>query len=148
MADGQPLRILVVADRTDPTPALMDALCRRAEEGGVQFRLIILNPAKAEVHLLHPERHDKAAEAERALRLVLPKIEEATRASVIASVSVRHDPMDAVEAALADEPIDEIILAVPPHRLSTWLHQDLAHRLEHYGLPVQTVPTTADHSST
>ena len=31
----------------------------------MQFRLVVLNPARAELHLLHPERHDKAAEAER-----------------------------------------------------------------------------------
>lgn len=147
MTESRTRRILVVTDHAEPTAALMDALGRRGEDGDVQFRLIVLNPARAEVHLLHPERHDKAVEAERALRGVLPKIEEAAHASVIGSVSVRHDPMDAIEAALADEPIDEIMLAVPSHRLSTWLHQDLAHRLEHWGLPVQTVPTAADQSS-
>ncbi len=146
MTDTRARRILVVTDHVEPTAALMDALVRRSEQDDVQFRLIVLNPARAEVHLLHPERHDKAAEAEEALHRVLPKIQEATHAAVVGSVSVRHDPMDAIEAALADEPVDEILLAVPPHRLSTWLHQDLAHRLTHWGLPVQTVATTAEQS--
>jgi hypothetical protein len=138
---------LVVTDHAEPTPALMDALVHRSENDDVQFRLIVLNPARAEVHLLHPERHDKAAEAEQALHRVLPQIRKAIHADVVGSVSVRHDPMDAIEAALADEPVDEIMLAVPPHRLSTWLHQDLAHRLTHWGLPVQTVASAAEQSS-
>ena len=146
MSESPRCRVLVVTDHAEPTTALMDALGRRGEAGDAQFRLVVLNPARAEVHLLHPERHDKAAEAERALRTALPKIEEAAHASVIGSVSVRHDPMDAIEAILADEPIDEVMLAVPSHRLATWLHQDLAHRLEHWGLPVQMVPTADEQS--
>lgn len=26
-------------------------------------------------------------------------------------------------------------------RVSTWLHQDLQHRLQHFGIPVTVVPT-------
>ena len=147
MSDTRNRRILVVTDHAEPTPGLMDALVRRSENDDVQFRLIVLNPARAEVHLLHPERHDKAAQAEQALHRVLPKVREATHADVVGSVSVRNDPMDAIEAALADEPVDEIMLAVPPHRLSSWLHQDLPHRLTRWGLPVQSVATTREQSS-
>lgn len=147
MTDTRTRRILVVTDHAEPTMDLMNALVRRSENDDVQFRLIVLNPARAEVHLLHPERHDKAAQAEQALHRVLPRIQAATHADVVGSVSVRNDPMDAIEAALADEPVDEIMLAVPPHRLSSWLHQDLPHRLTHWGLPVQTVATTTDQSS-
>lgn len=147
MSSPRTRRILVVTDHAEPTPELMEALTRRSEEGDVQLRLVVLNPARAEVHLLHPERHDKAAEAEVRLRQVLPQIEEATHVPVVGSVSVRHDPMDAIEATMADEPVDEIVLAVPPHRLSTWLRQDLPHRLAHWGLPVQTVPVHADQSA-
>jgi hypothetical protein len=139
MPETRSRRILVVTDHAEPTPSLLEALRRRGAEGGVQFRLIVLNPARAELHLLHPERHDKAAEAELTLQNVLPRIEQTTGTSVVGSVSVRNDPMDAIEATLADEPVDEIMLAVPGHHLSTWLHQDLAHRLEHWGIPVQTV---------
>ena len=58
---------------------------------------------------------------------------------MIGSVSVRHDPMDAIEETLFSEPIDEIILDVPAHRLSSWLHQDLEHRLAHFHIPVVTI---------
>ena len=139
MTESRTRRILVVVDHAEPTPALMDVLVRRGREVACSSA-IVLNPARAEVHLLHPDRHVKASEAEQTLREVLPKIEEAAHATVIGSVSVRHDPMDAIEAALADEPIDEIVLAVPPHRLSTWLGQDLAHRLNTGGFPSRRCP--------
>jgi hypothetical protein len=47
--------------------------------------------------------------------------------------------MDAIEETIFAEPVDEIMLAVPEHHVSTWLHQDLPHRLQHYGLPVARV---------
>jgi hypothetical protein len=132
-------RVLVVTDRTHPTPALLAAVRERAAAGNVQFRLTVLNPARVEIHLLHPERHDKAAEAEDSLRRALPEIEEAAAGPVIGSVSVRHDPMDAIEESLFSEPIDEIMVSVPEHHLSTWLHQDLEHRLAHLHVPVSVV---------
>ena len=107
----------------------------------MQYRLVVPNPARAELHLLHPERHDKAAEAEKVLHEALFALEVAAGGRVLGSVSVRHDPMDAIEEVLFSEPIDEIILAVAGHGLSTRLHQDLAHRLKHHGIPVTVVPT-------
>jgi len=139
MSDTRSHRVLVVTDTADPSRSLREAIRHRAENGDVRFRLIVLNPAQAELHLLHPERHDKAAEAERVLRSTLPQLELAAHAPVIGSVSVRHDPMDAIEETLFSEPVDEIILDVPPHRFSSWLHQDLEHRLAHLQIPVLAV---------
>ena len=141
--EDRTLRVLVVTDHADPTPELRDAMRQRAGAGNVQFRLVVLNPARAEVHLLHPERHEKAAEAEKTLRAALPHLEEAAGGHVIGSVSVRHDPMDAIEETLYDEPVDEIMLAIPAHHVSTWLHQDLPHRLKHFNLPVSVVDPKA-----
>jgi hypothetical protein len=137
---GRPARILVVTDHVEPTPSLLAAIRRRAETGEVQVRLVVLNPARAELHLLHPERHDRAMEAETALRRALPMLEAAAGGPVIGSVSVRHDPMDAVEETIFSEPVDEIMLSVPTHHLAERLHQDLPHRLAHLHLPVTTVP--------
>jgi len=139
MADARTTRILVVTDHADPSDALLEAIAYRAESGDVQFRIVVPNPARAEVHLLHPERHDKAHEAELVLRQAQPLLERAAGGPVIGSVSVRNDPMDAIEETIFSEPIDEIMLSVAPHGLSTWLHQDLAHRLQHLGLPVTSV---------
>ena len=139
MAATRRTRVLVVTDKADPSPALRRPSHTGPPRTSVQFRLVVLNPARAELHLLHPERHDKAFEAERALLETLPLVERAAGGRVIGSVSVRHDPMDAVEETLFSEPVDEIILAVPTHGLSTLLHQDLQHRLRHFGLPITVV---------
>jgi hypothetical protein len=143
MSDARTQRILVVTDKAQPTEALLAAIRHRANTGDVQFRLIVLNPAAAEVHLLHPERHDKAREAEQVLLRALPDLETAAGGPVIGSVSVRHDPMDAIEETIFNEPIHEIMLSVPHHELTTRLHQDLPHRLAHFGLPVTVVPRDA-----
>jgi len=132
-------RVLVVTDAAEPTASLTEAIRHRAESHDAQFRLVVLNPASAEVHLLHPERHDKATEAEAVLRAALPGLESAAGAPVIGSVSVRHDPMDAIEETLFNEPVDEILVDVPNHRLSSLLHQDLEHRLAHFGIPVVAI---------
>ena len=139
MSDARTQRILVLTDHAEPTAELKDAIRHRAQTGDVQFRLVVLNPARAEVHLLHPERHDKAAEAEQVLLAALPELEVAACGPVIGSVSVRHDPMDAVEETIFSEPIDEIMLSVPAHHLATVLHQDLQHRLQHFHVPVTVV---------
>jgi hypothetical protein len=132
-------RVLVVTDAAEPTKSLRDAIRHRAEADDAQFRLVVLNPARAELHPLHPERHDRARQAEVTLRSALPQLELSVHAPVIGSVSVRHDPMDAIEEILFNEPVDEIILDVPPHHLSSWLHQDLEHRLAHFKIPVTTI---------
>ncbi len=134
-------RILVLEERPTPSPQLLAAIRDRAERGPAQFRVVVPNPAAAEVHLLHPERHEKAAVAERILRDAIPAFEAAAGSGVIGTVSVRHDPMDAVEDVLFNEPIDEIILSVTTHTIARWLHQDLQARLAHYGLPITTIGT-------
>jgi nucleotide-binding universal stress UspA family protein len=143
MTQEQIRRILVVTDHADPSEPLLEAILHRAESGDAQFRIVVPNPARAELHLLHPERHDKANEAEAVLRQALPALERAAGGRVIGTVSVRSDPMDAIEEVIFSEPIDEIMLSVAPHGLSTRLHQDLGHRLAHFGLPVTAVATHA-----
>ena len=86
MALSRPARILVVTDRT----------AERARSGPSQFRIVVPNPAAAELHPLHPERHDKARAAEEVLHDAIREIEAVVGAPVIGSVSVRHDPVDAI----------------------------------------------------
>ncbi|MGN6129730.1 MAG: hypothetical protein ACTHOK_05255 [Nocardioidaceae bacterium] len=132
-------RVLVVVDRAAATPALLAAIGQRHERGPARFRIVVPNPAAAELHLLHPQRHEKAEEAELALLLILPAIEEVAGGRVLGSVSVRHDPMDAIEEILFSEPVDEIILSVTSHGRGRGLRQDLRHRLRHFGLPITVV---------
>jgi hypothetical protein len=132
-------RVLVVTDVAEPSPELLDALRRRAARSPARFRVVVPNPARAELHLLHPERHDKAAEAEQVLRRALPSLESAVGGHVVGSVSVQHDPMDAIEQVIHAEPVNEIVLAVHERALTVRLHQDLEHRLGHLGLPVTSI---------
>lgn len=139
MQDQRRARVLVVTDKTAATPELLAAIRTRAERGPARFRVVVPNPAAAELHLLHPDRHDKAAEAEMVLLEALPDIQAAAGSHVIGSVSIRHDPMDAIEEILFSEPVDEIILSVVSRGLSRWLHQDLRRRLQHFGLPITSI---------
>ncbi|HEX4692150.1 MAG TPA: universal stress protein [Solirubrobacteraceae bacterium] len=126
-----PARVLVVTDLDPATPALLDAVRRRSWRGPAEFRVLVPNPAPAEWHPFHPERRDKVDEAERALLRALTRIQEVVGAPVRGRVSVRHDPMDAIEEMLSEEPFDEIILSLRGHGLE--------RRVGHLGLPVTAV---------
>jgi hypothetical protein len=139
MDDDRPTRVLVVTDHTAATDEVLSAVRERATRGKVQFRVLVPNPARAEAHLLHSERHIKAEEAEKLLAAALPLIAEAAGGPVLGSVSIRHDPYDAIEETMRNEPVEEIILSVSPHELSRRLHLDLPHRLAHFGIPLTTV---------
>jgi uncharacterized membrane-anchored protein len=128
--------VLVVTDRTAATPELLEAIRKRVAHGPIHARVLVPNPAPAEWHPRHPERHDKVDEARRVLEAALPPIEEAVGGAVGGYVSIRHDPMDAIEETLHDEPFDELIIATTPHHIEGWLHIDLPHRASHLGLPV------------
>jgi hypothetical protein len=139
MNDVQPVRVLVITDRDGASEEVLAAIRDRAAKGAAQFRVVVPNPAKAEFHLLHPQRHDKAAEAETVLRAALPAFEQAAGGHVIGTVSIRHDPYDAVEEVMLSEPVEEIIVSIAPHHLNRWLHLDLPHRLQHFHLPITTL---------
>jgi len=138
MEDEPLARVLVVAHKTAATPALLEAVRRRAERGPARFHLLVPNPHHASWHPSEAT-HPDVTEGEQVLALALPLMEEAAGAPVDGSVSRRHDPMDAVEEALHDGAFDEIILSTLPRRVSRWLHIDLPSRVEHLGLPVTTV---------
>jgi uncharacterized membrane-anchored protein len=143
MASSDPTRVLVVTDHTAVTPELLAAIRARADRGPIEARVLVPNPAPAEWHPTHPERHAKAEAARRVLAQALPALQEAAGVPVDGFVSTRHDPMDAIEELLHDEPVDELIVATAPHHIEGWLHVDLPHRAAHLGLPVTAVTRTA-----
>ena len=138
MANSAPTRVLVVTDRIAASPALLQAIRARAERGPIDVRMLVPNPAPAEWHPGHPERHAKAEAAQSVLAQTLPEMRTAAGVPVDGSVSTRHDPVDAIEEVLHDEPVDELIIATTPHHIEGWLHVDLPHRVAHLGLPVTT----------
>lgn len=130
--------VLVVAHRTAATPALLAAIEARAERGPARFHLLVPNPAEA-AELTDAERARRHLEGEHVLALALPLIDRAAGSHTDGSVSIRHDPMDAIEEAVHDGDYDEIVVSTLPHGVSRWLHMDLPRRLAHLGLPVTTV---------
>ena len=130
--------VLVVANKTAATPALLDAVRQRAARGPARFHLLVPNPS---IGGWRPQdvRHPDVSEGEQVLALALPLLRQASDSTVDGSVSIRHDPMDAIEETLRSDAFDEIILSTLPHRASMWLHVDLPSRVAHLGLPTTTV---------
>ena len=69
-SSAQPARVLVVANRTAATPALLDAVRERAARGPCTFTLLVPNTATA--CSASSTRRTRAAEAETTLELALP----------------------------------------------------------------------------
>jgi hypothetical protein len=136
---GGEAHVLVVAHRTAATEVLLDAVRARAERGPARFHLLVPSSPEPNWHLIHRERHQRFTKAEEVLALALPLIEDAADGEVDGSMSIRHDPMDAIEEALGMWHFDEIILSTLPRGVSRWLHIDLPRRVAHLGLPVTTV---------
>ncbi len=136
--------VLVVAGWTAATPALLSAIRERVARGPASFHLLVPDPAEA-AERTDTERRQKISEGEHVLALALPLIDDAAGVAAEGSVSIRHDPMDAIEDALRVGSFDEIILSTLPHSISRWLHVDLPHRVAHFGLPV-TIVTAAERA--
>jgi uncharacterized membrane-anchored protein len=130
--------VLVVARTTAPTPALLDAIRARVARGPARFHLLVPNPAE-HAELTEAERNRHHTEGEHLLELALPLIDQAAGTATEGTVSVRHDPMDAIEETLRDGDFHEVIVSTLPHGVSRWLHTDLPSRVAHLGLPVTTV---------
>ena len=126
---GEGSHVLVVTDAPQPAPALLDAIRGRALRGPVGFELLVPSP----------EPVAESGEAKQVLSAALPAIRETVGAPVEGDVSIRHDPMDAIEEALRSGSYNEIIVAMAPHGPLAWLHLDLPHRIAHLGLPLTTV---------
>lgn len=136
--------VLIVADKTAATGQLIEAVRNRAAQGSVRFHLLIPNPKLASWHPSEVQ-HPVLTQGEQVLALALPLLQDASACVVEGEVSVRHDPMDAVEEALLSHRFDEIIVSTLPHQVSLWLHVDLPRRIAAVsGLPVTTVVAGRD----
>ena len=130
-------RVLLVANKTAASPALIEAVRQRAGEGQATFTLLV--PASA--HGLHtvvdPEDQD-ASEAEGVIARAIPLLEEAAGAPVKSLIGA-PEPLAAVQDAVNVHGFDEIIISTLPTRVSRWLHLDLPSKAAGLGLPVTTV---------
>ena len=136
-SSDQPARVLVVANRTAATPALIAAVRERAERGPAQFTLLVPNTASGFERIADPE--DLAdTEAQSTLELALPLLEDASGSEVTGMVG-DAEPLAAIHDAINIQGFDEIILSTLPQRVSKWLKLDLPSKLTGLGLPLTTI---------
>ena len=121
-------RVLVVANRTASTPALLAEVGAQARPGASFTVLIPAEDAD------HPDWTD-----EEATRLLGGAADQEVTCLDAGSRRARHHP----RRRRAKE-FDEIIVCTKPEHLARWVHHDLPHRLEHLGLPVCVIPPDED----
>ncbi len=130
-------RVLVVANKTAATPALIEAVRSRAARGPAQFTLLVPNSAHGLHALVDPEDQGQS-EAEMTLELALPLLERAAGGPVESMIGV-PEPLAAIQDAINIHGFDELIISTLPQRVSKWLKLDLPSKCAGLGLPVTTV---------
>lgn len=130
-------RVLVVANRTAATPALLECVRERAARGPCEFTLLVPHTARGLHRIVDPEDQG-TTEAEAVLELALPLLEEATGTSVEGMVG-DPEPLAAIQDAVNLHGFDELIISTLPTRVSRWLRLDLPSKAAGLGLPVTTV---------
>ena len=146
--------VLVVANQTLGGEAL-SAHLRRVIEADRSVRFVVVVPvatpvldvggamgAMGGVGMIDASMQEHLNDvAEDRLRVVLQWLRDA---EVAARGTVVGDPMVAMQAAMASQTFDEIVISTLPARVSGWLRQDLAHRAaRRFDVPVTTI-TAAD----
>ncbi len=145
MEPTAPTRVLVVANRTAATPALLDAVRARASRGRCRFALLVPNVVHGLHRVVDPQDQD-TEEAELTLALALPLLEEAAGAPVEGLVG-DSEPLAAISDAVNLHGYEEIIISTLPQPVSRWLKLDLPSKLAGLGLPVTTVIATSKSDS-
>jgi uncharacterized membrane-anchored protein len=136
-AMGEP-GVLVVTNKTEATPALVEAMRRRAAAGPARFFLLVPNPG----HLPFDRVGTDTTDGEKVLERALPRLQEQSGAEVGGRVANSPNAYDDIVAALNGGDYREIILETLPSHVSHWLHVDLPERVAHLGYPLTTVAAT------
>jgi len=135
MAD--PARVIVVANRTAETPALIEAVRERAARGPAVFTLLVPHFAHGLHKVIDAEDTD-VSESEAVLELALPLLRQAAGGEVEGIIG-DAEPLAAIQDAVNLRGFDEIILSTLPARVSRWLKLDLPSKVTGLGLPVTHV---------
>jgi hypothetical protein len=137
MEQSASTRVLVVANRTAATPALLEAVRERAAGGSCTFTLLVPNTTHGLHTVVDPEDQDKS-EAEAVVDMAVPLLEEAAGAPVDSMIGC-PEPLAAIQDAINLHGFDELIISTLPTRVSKWLKLDLPSKASGLGLPVTTV---------
>ncbi|MGB8351015.1 MAG: hypothetical protein WCE47_11355 [Gaiella sp.] len=131
-------RVLVVANKTTATPALVAAVRERAATSPAEFVVLVPNPA----HLAFDRPSPNTQEGTHLLATSLPDLTRATGTEIEGRVAESPNAFDDIVAELDRREYSEIILETIPAHVSHWLHVDLSQRLASLGYPLTTIPAT------
>ncbi len=134
--------ILIVANETLASPTLARAVARRVSDGPVTFHVVVpATPVGS--HLLTWDEDEAIAAARRRLEAVVEHL-RGLGAEADGEIGNR-DPVIAVDDAMLDRRVDEIILSTLPESTSRWLRQDVPSRLRSaIQVPLEVVTATGD----
>jgi len=135
--ESSPTRVLVVANKTAATPALVDAVRERAAKGPCTFTLLVPNIAHG-LHKVVDPGQQGSEEVDATIELAVPVLEQAAGGPVEGVVGV-SEPISAIHDAVNMRGFDEIILSTLPRRVSRWLKMDLPSKVADLGLPLTVV---------
>ena len=141
MESSSSARVLVVANRTAATPALIEAVRERARRGNAEFTLLVPHFAHG-LHKVVDAQDTDVKESEEVLELALPLLEDAAGKKVKGMVG-DPEPLAAIQDACNLEGCDEIIISTLPARVSRWLRMDLVSKARGLGVPVTHVEAPA-----
>ena len=128
MADSTTPVVLVVANSTASTPALLAEVKRRAKSGA-RFQLLI--PPVSE--------RESDWTMEDALRLL-----GGACGTGVDSVDCGPNAADTIHRAASNRECDEVIVSTRPAHHVLWFHHDLPSRLKDLSVPVTVIPPEPD----
>ena len=135
---------LIVANRTLASPTLAEAIGERLARGPASFHVVV--PATPVGSGLTWDEDTSRAAADERLAAILDHLRRLGAVDASGEIGV-GDPVSAVHDALANRPVDEVILSTLPEAISRWLGQDVPSRMRG-AMTVPVVVVTAREAPT
>jgi hypothetical protein len=135
-------RILVIANRTCPCPALAPEVARRASDAPTDF--LVVAPA------LNSRLRHWVSDVDEALAHARERLDLAIAALRRRGVAARGEigdanPLLAIEDALASFPADEIVIATLPRGRSNWIERGLVEKATaRFDIPIAHLVSSYD----
>jgi hypothetical protein len=134
---SDPARVLVVANKTAATPALIEAVRERAARGPARFTLLIPNPLTGCTRSSIPRTRRRTRPSRRSSWR--SRCSSAPAGAPVEGMIGVPEPLAAIQDAINIHGFDELIISTLPQRVSKWLKLDLPSKAAGLGLPVTTV---------
>jgi hypothetical protein len=135
-------RILVIANRTCPCPALADEVARRASAAPTDV-LVVAPALNSRLRHWLSDVDEALARAEERLDLAITALRR--RGVIVRGEIGDADPLLAIDDALARFPADEIVIATLPAGRSNWIERGLVEKARaRFGIPIAHLVASYD----